>query len=74
MRIFGLFLAVLALLIGLRMIAIAIRTAFTGKVLVRAGLRSRWQPAPTMNDAWKFAFRDGLMGILFLILAVALVI
>ncbi len=74
MRILGILFAVVALLIGLRMTFIAIVTAFTGKVMVRHGVRSRWEPAPTMNDAWKYAFRDALMGILFIILGVTLLV
>jgi hypothetical protein len=30
-------------------------------------------PAPTMDDVWKLAFRDGLMGILLIGLGVALI-
>jgi hypothetical protein len=74
MRILSILLAAFAIIIGLRMAFIAAITAFTGKILVRTGLRSYWQPAPTMNDAWKYAFRDGLMGILFIILGVALIV
>lgn len=72
MRILGIFIAALALIIGFRMVVLAIRTAFSGKVLIRQGMHSRWQSAPTMNDAWKIAFRDAVMGILLIILGVTL--
>jgi len=72
MRILALAIAMAALLFGFRMIFIAIRMAMSGKVLVRDGMRSRWQPAPTPQDAWKYALREIIMGLLFVILGVAL--
>lgn len=72
MRILGIVIAALAFIIGVRMVALAIRTAFSGKILTRHGIRSTWQPAPTMNDAWKVAFRDAIMGILLIILGFTL--
>jgi hypothetical protein len=60
MKIVAIFLAVLILFFGLRMVLTALQTALSGKVLVRQGFRTRWQPAPDMNEAWKIAFRDGL--------------
>ena len=74
MRVFGIFVAVILLLFGLRLVVTAIQTAFTGKILIRKGFRTEWLPAPTVNDAWKIAFRDGLMGVLLIGLAVVLVI
>lgn len=74
MRIFGIIFALFAIAIGLRMAVIAIRTALTGQVLVRRGLKSGWQPAPTRDDAWRYAFRDAIMGLLFIILGVALIV
>ncbi len=55
------------------MIVTALRTALSGQILVRQGVRTRWRPAPTMNDAWKVAFRDGLMGILLIALGILMV-
>jgi len=72
MRILGIFVAAFALLFGVRMVALAVRTAFSGKILTRHGVRSQWLPAPTMNDAWKVAFRDAIMGILLIILGFTL--
>ena len=74
MRILGIVLAVIAILLGLRMVFSAIYMAFSGKVMVRQGLRNHWVTAPSMNDAWKMAFRNALMGLLLVILGVALVI
>lgn len=54
------------------MLLMAARTAISGKVLTRQGIRTKWQPAPTMNDAWKVAIRDALMGLLLIVLAVFL--
>jgi hypothetical protein len=73
MRILSIFLAVIMLLVGLRLVVTALQTAFTGKILIRKGFRTAWLPAPTMNDAWKIAFRDGLMGVLLIGLAAALI-
>ena len=70
MRLVAILIAALAVIIGCRMILVAARAAFTGKVLVRQGVRSRWEPAPSINDAWKVAIRDGLMGILLIVLGV----
>lgn len=72
MRILGIFVAAFALIIGIRMVTLAVRTAFSGKILTRQGVRTKWQRAPTMNDAWKVAFRDAIMGILLIILAFTL--
>jgi hypothetical protein len=69
MKIAGIVIALLVLLFGLRMILTALQTALSGKILVRQGFRTHWQPAPTMNEAWKVAFRDGVMGLLLLALA-----
>jgi hypothetical protein len=69
MKIVAIFLAVLILFFGLRMVLTALQTALSGKVLVRQGFRTRWQPAPDMNEAWKIAFRDGLLGLLLIVLA-----
>jgi hypothetical protein len=72
MRIFALFIAALVVIIGLRMVGAAIYTAFTGKVLVRKGVHAKWVTAPNRDDTWGIAFRDGLMGILLVVLGVAL--
>ena len=74
MRIVGIFFAAVVMLFGIRMILIAIRTGFSGKVLVRQGLRSHWQAAPTTNYAWKVAVRDGIMGLLLITLGVVLLV
>lgn len=73
MKIFAILIALLVLFIGLRLVLTAVQAAITGRVLVRQGLRSRWQPAPTRNDAWKAALRDGLMGMLLVVLGVVLI-
>ena len=73
MTIFALGMAALVILFGFRLITMAMQTAFSGKVMVREGLHRKWQPAPTRNEAWKVACRDGLMGILLIVLGVFLV-
>jgi hypothetical protein len=74
MRILALIIAVLVILFGFRLVTIALQSAFSGKILVRQSLRrSEWQPAPTKNDAWKAAARDGLMGILLIVLGIVLI-
>lgn len=69
MKIAGIVIAVLVLLFGLRMVLTALQTALSGKILVRQGFRTHWQPAPDINEAWKVAFRDGVMGLLLITLA-----
>lgn len=73
MRIFNIVLAALVLLFGLRMVLTAVQTAISGKILVRQGIRSKWQPAAVRSDAWKVALRDGLMGLLLIVLGVFLI-
>jgi hypothetical protein len=73
MRILGIIFALLFLLIGLRLVVTALQTALTGRVLVRKGFRSTWHPVQDMNDAWKAAFRDGLMGVLLIALGAAMI-
>ncbi len=73
MRIVGIFFAALVLLFGFRMILIAVRTAVSGKILVRQGLRSYWEVAPTTNHAWKVALRDAIMGLLLITLGLVLI-
>ena len=68
---FGIFIAALVFIFGFRMIYVAARTAFSGKVLVRQGLRTHWQTAP---NALQVALRDALMGLLLLVLAVFMMI
>ena len=73
MRILGIIFAVLAIILGLRIAFIAIITVFSGKVLVRKGLRSSWQTPANTEDIWRYAFRDAIMGILLIILGVVLI-
>ncbi|MEW5957558.1 MAG: hypothetical protein AB1801_07535 [Chloroflexota bacterium] len=72
MRILAIAMAALVFVAGFRLITVAIKTALSGKVLVRQGLRSDWQRAPDRNEALKIAFRDGLMGLLLIVLGVFL--
>ncbi len=62
-----------ALFFGIRLLLLAIRIVFSGQILVHKGTRSHWQPASTPQDTWKSAFREGLMGLLFVILGIALI-
>lgn len=73
MKIFNIVLAAFLLLFGLRMVLTAVQTAISGKILVRQGIRSKWQPAAVRSDAWKLAIRDGLMGLLLIVLGVVLI-
>jgi hypothetical protein len=72
MRLLVILIAAIAFIVGCRMILVAGRTAFSGKMLVRQGIRSRWQPAASINDAWKVAIRDALMGLLLIVLSVSM--
>jgi hypothetical protein len=69
MRIAAIVLAVFILFFGLRMILIAFQTALRGKVLVRQGFRTHWQPLPDPGEALKIAFRDAILGLLMIVLA-----
>jgi hypothetical protein len=73
MKILAILLAILFLLFGLRLVLTAAQAAITGKLLVRRGIRWRWQPAPTRGDVWKVALRDGVMGALLIVLAVVMI-
>ena len=73
MKILGLIVAVLAILMGVRIALIGVATAFSGKVLVRRGIRSGWEPAASRDEAWKYALRNVVMGFLLIILGVAVI-
>jgi hypothetical protein len=73
MKVFNIVLGTLVLLFGLRMVLTAVQTAVSGKVLMRQGIRFTWQAAPTRNQVWKVALRDGLMGLLLIVLGVVLI-
>jgi hypothetical protein len=68
MKILAILIATLVLLIGLRLILTAVQAMVSGKILVRQGLRSKWQPAPSRSEIWKSALRDGLLGLLLIVL------
>jgi hypothetical protein len=73
MKILSILLAILVLLIGLRLILTAAQAAISGKILVRQGFRSTWQPAPNRNEVWKLALRDGLLGLLLMVLGAVMI-
>jgi hypothetical protein len=72
-RILAILLAGLCLLLGLRLVLTAGQAALTGKLLVRQGLNFHWQPAPTRSHAWKIALREGLMGLLLIVLGLVMI-
>lgn len=74
MPIATLIIAALVILFGFRLVTIALRSALSGNVLVRRGTRREWQLAPTRNDAWKSAARDGVMGLLLIVLGIVLIV
>jgi len=71
---FKFFIAAVVILIGLRMIGAAIYTFFTGRVLLRKGLKTQWVSAPPETDFLKLLIRDGLMGALLVVLGVVLAV
>ena len=74
MRIFALVIAALVIVFGFRLVTIALQSAFSGKILMRQGIRrSEWRPAPDKNEVWRAAIRDGLMGLLLIELGVVLI-
>lgn len=74
MPIATLIIAALVILFGFRLVTVALRSALSGNILVRQGTRREWQPATTRNDAWKAAARDGVMGLLLIVLGVVLIV
>lgn len=73
MKLIGLLLAVMILLFGARLLITAGQAALTGRVLVRRGFRTQWEPAVTHQEALQIAFKNGLMGLLLLILGIAII-
>lgn len=73
MRLFGLAVAALLVLFSFRLLTMAFQSALKSQVMVRDGLRWKWQPVPP-EQAWQRAFRDGLMGLLLLVLAMVMII
>ncbi|MBN1217518.1 MAG: hypothetical protein JXM69_01200 [Anaerolineae bacterium] len=67
-------LAAIVILIGLRMVGAAIYTFFTGKILVRKGVKTRWVSASPETDFLQLLFRDGLMGALLVVLGIMLIV
>jgi hypothetical protein len=59
---------------GLRIALIGVISGFSGKVLVRRGIRSGWEPAVSRDEAWKYALRNAVMGILLVILGVVMIV
>ena len=74
MRLVGIFVAVLSFIFGLRLIITALQAVLSGKILVRQGIRTKWQPVPDMGEVWRLAFRDALMGVLLITLGIMLII
>lgn len=72
MRIIGIVIALMVIVFGVRLITAAFKMAVSGKVIVRKGRRTHWEPAPRLEDAWGLAFRDGLLGLLFIALGIAI--
>jgi hypothetical protein len=73
MRLVGLVVAALMLLFGFRLLTVAGQAAFKSRVMVREGIRWKWHTVPA-NEAWQRALRDGLMGVLLIVLAVVMII
>jgi hypothetical protein len=69
-----LFIAFVVIVIGLRTAGMGIYTFFTGKVLVRDGVKTKWINAPSDTDFLKILARDVLMGGLLVVLGVVLII
>jgi hypothetical protein len=74
MLIIKLLAAFVVIIIGLRLAGMGIYTFFTGKVLVREGVKSKWVAAPSDTDFLKIMARDVLMGALLVVLGVVLII
>jgi hypothetical protein len=74
MRIVAIFVAVITMLFGFRLLVTALQSVVSGKILVREGIRTKWQPAPTRDELWNTAFRNGLMGVLLIILGIVLLV
>lgn len=73
MKVLTILIAILVLLFGLRLILTAAQSAINGKILVRRGFRFTWQPAPNRSEVWKLALRDGLLGLLLMVLGTVMI-
>lgn len=62
------------IIVGLRTAGMGIYTFFTGKVLVRQGVKTKWVSAPSDTDFLKIMAKDVLMGGLLVVLGVVLII
>jgi len=72
MKILAVLFAIFILLYGLRLLTIAGQSLFTGRVLVRRGLKTQWEPGVDMKETLTIAFKNGLMGLLLIILAIVM--
>jgi hypothetical protein len=69
-----LFIAFLVIIVGFRTAGMGVYTFFTGKVLVREGVKSKWVSASPDTDFFKILARDVLMGGLLVVLGVVMII
>ena len=74
MYLIKLFFGFVVIIIGLRTAGMGIYTFFTGKVLVREGVKTKWISAPSDTDFLKIMARDVLMGGLLVVLGVVLIV
>jgi hypothetical protein len=74
MIVIKLFAGLVVIVIGLRTTGMGIYTFFTGKVVVRQGIKTKWINAPADTDFLKIMARDVLMGGLLVVLGVFLLI
>ena len=74
MYLIKLFFGFVVIIVGLRTAGMGIYTFFTGKVLVREGMKTKWISAPSDTDFLKIMARDVLMGALLVVLGVVLII
>lgn len=73
MRILGIILAIFFIIYGARLVITAGQAVITGRLLMRRGIRTYWQPAPSWKEAAETALREGIMGLLLVALGVFMI-
>ncbi len=67
-------LAGIVIVIGMRAIGAGLYTFFTGKILVRDGVKTKWIDAPSDTDFLTRLIREAVWGLLLVVLGVVLIV
>jgi hypothetical protein len=64
----------IVIVIGLRAVGAGFYTFFTGKILVRDGMKTKWVSAPSDTDFLTRLIREAVWGALLVILGIVLLV